>query len=222
MLREELKNLLQSFTEEDFYSNTDLHIHSCESDGRLSPCEIVELAKKADKKYISICDHNSIEAYFSTNILKEEIIIPAVEFDCLHKGILIHILGYGIDIDNKDIKSLCAKSKAGRKCTLFRLFRLRNTEEVIDKIKAAGGAAVLAHPACCPCFNLESFIMSLVDLGIDGLEVYYPYKRLRGILKFHLKKSVETIADKYHLIKTGGTDTHGKKLLRQQYKNIAK
>ncbi len=213
MIKEELKNLLISFNKEDFYKKVDLHIHSCESDGKMTPYDIIEQAKRLEKKFISICDHNTIEAYLSTNILKEEIVIPAIEFDCYYKGVLIHILGYGFDIDNEEMKTLYSKQKAGRKCNLYRLFKLRNPKDVIEKINAAGGIAVLAHPACYWCFNLDSFVKDLINIGLSGIEVYYPYKGLRGILKFYSKKEVMNIAEKYNLIKTGGTDSHGKKLL---------
>lgn len=213
MIREDLKNLLLSFKEEDFYKNVDLHIHSCESDGEMTPYEIIEKAKEQGKKYIAISDHNTIDAYLSTNILKEDIVIPAVEFDCFYKGVLIHILGYGIDIDNEDIKSLYAKSKIGKTLNIYRFFRLRNPKKVIEKIKNAGGIAVLAHPACYWCFNLDSFVKGLKNMGLQGLEVYYPYKGLRGIVKFHSRKTVIDVAKKNDLIKTGGTDSHHKELL---------
>ena len=213
MIKKDLKNLLLSFKEEDYYKNVDLHIHSCESDGEMTPYEIIEQARKKNKKYIAISDHNTIDAYLSTNILKEEIIIPAVEFDCFFKGVLIHILGYGIDIDNEEIKSLYATTNIGKKFNLYRLFKLRNPKTVIEKIKKAGGIAVLAHPACYWCINIDSFIKALIDLGIEGIETYYPYAGLRGILKFHSKRTINKIAEKYNLIKTGGTDSHHKELL---------
>ncbi len=213
MTKEDLKNLILSFKEEDYYKNVDLHIHSCESDGEMTPYEIVEQAKQKGKKFIAISDHNTIDAYLSTNILKEKIVIPAVEFDCFYKGILIHIIGYGINIDNEEIKYLYASNNLGKKFNLYRLFKLRDPKTVIEKIKNAGGIAVLAHPACYWCINIDSFIKSLIDIGLEGIETYYPYRGLRGILKFHLKSTIINIAEKYNLIKTGGTDSHHKKLL---------
>ncbi len=213
MSKDDLKRLLLSFTEEDFWKNVDLHIHSCESDGKMTPYEIVDQAKRQGKKYIAISDHNTIDAYLSTNILRDEMVIPAVEFDCFYKGVLIHILGYGIDIDNDEIKSLFANSKHGKRCNIYRIFKLRNPKTVIEKINKAGGIAVLAHPACYWCCDLDSFVKGLIDMGLEGIETYYPYNGLRGILKFHLKRTVFEIAEKYNLIKTGGTDSHHKKLL---------
>lgn len=213
MRKEELKKLLLSFSEEDYWKNVDLHIHSNESDGKLTPNEIVEQAHKKDLKYIAICDHNTIDAYLATNVLSDDIVIPAVEFDCFYKGVLIHILGYGIDIDNKDIKPLFAKNKMGKTHNICRLFELRNPKEVIEKINKAGGLAVLAHPCCYWAINLDDFIGSLARMGLEGIEVYYPYNGLRSIVKFHSRKKISDIADKYGLVKTGGTDSHGKKLL---------
>ncbi len=213
MRREELKKLLSSFNEEDYYKNVDFHIHSNESDGKMTPNKIVEQAKEKRLKYISICDHNNIDAYLSTNILSEDMVITGVEFDCIYKGVLIHILGYGIDVDNNGIKSLFSKSKMGRSCNLYRLLKLRSPKEVIEKINDAGGIAVLAHPCCYWTFNLDNFIKELAEKGLCGVEVYYPYNGLRSVVKFHSRKNIAAIADKYNLIKTGGTDSHGKKLL---------
>ena len=91
----------------------------------------------------------------------------------------------------------------------MRIFAKRDIKKLIKAIHNAGGIAVLAHPACCWAVNLEEFIKKLISYGLDGLEVYYPYKRHRGIIKFHKASTVEKIADKYNLIKTGGTDLHG-------------
>ena len=88
-----------------------------------------------------------------------------------------------------------------------------NPNEVIEKINNAGGIAVLAHPCCYWTFNLDGFIEDMARMGISGVEVYYPYNGMRSIVKFHSRKKIADIADKYGLIKTGGTDSHGRKLL---------
>lgn len=213
MTKEEIKTLLSSFKQEDFYKGIDLHIHSTASDGKMTPYEIVEQAKERGMRYIAIADHNSIDAYLSTNILKDDFVIPAVEFDCIYKGVLVHILGYGINIDNRGIRNICAKSKYGTNHNICRLFELRNPKDVIDTIQMAGGIAVLAHPCCYWTPNLDKFIKEFTDMGIDGVEVYYRYHGLRKFVKFHSECIVSGIAEKYNLIKTGGTDSHGKSLM---------
>lgn len=204
-----IKEILLSFKKEDFEKDVNLHIHTTFSDGKSTPEEILEQAKKLNMKKIAICDHNTIKAYEDKDILNSELIIPAIEFDCWFMGCLIHILGYGIDIKNKELLYFCAKSQAGTRADIVRLFSFRNTQKVIKAIHNAGGIAILAHPACCWNPSLNFLVKKLIKIGIDGLEVYYTYKRHRSILKFHSEKKVERIANKYNLIKTGGTDEHG-------------
>lgn len=80
-----------------------------------------------------------------------------------------------------------------------------SAEETIRKINEAGGLAVLAHPGTTDP-NLESLpdtISTLKDYGLSGLEVYYPA---------HNKKRqsyLNSLAKKYDLLPTGGTDFHG-------------
>ena len=210
MSMEELKKLLLSFKEEDYCKNVDLHIHSDVSDGKMKPDEIYNSAKKLNMKYICISDHNAIDAYEKI-CPKDDIIIPGAEFDCVYKGIYIHILAYGIDLENDELKSILSDDIKGKKCKITRLFRLRDAKKVIDIIHCANGLAILAHPACYWVINLENFILNLKEIGLDGLEVYYPYKRWRSIIKFHSRKTVLKIAKKLNLIQTGGSDSHGKK-----------
>ena len=71
---------------------------------------------------------------------------------------------------------------------------------------------MLAHPACYWALSLEKLIKDLMKIGLDGVEVFYPYPHLRSVVKFHSAEKVLKIANKYpQLIKTGGTDFHGGK-----------
>jgi len=72
--------------------------------------------------------------------------------------------------------------------------------EAMDLVHQAGGLAVMAHPGLN---RTDDIIPALVDAGLDGIEC------------FHTKHSTATaerylsIADKYHLLVTGGSDCHG-------------
>ncbi len=203
-------NIIKSFTKEDYSKYVNLHIHSTYSDGTLSPELLVEQAKNKGLKHIAISDHNTLNAYLKTDIIKEDIIIPAIEFDCWFGTVFLHMLGYGIDVNNKEIQSFCAKTKRGTEADWVRIFSFKHPKKVINAIHNAGGIAVLAHPACCfTITGLEKLVENLKKLGMDGIETYYPYSRHRRIIKFHSSKTVEKLADKYNLIKTGGTDEHG-------------
>lgn len=208
---ENYKELIKSFTKEDYENGVNLHTHSTFSDGTVEITELVEQAKKKGMKYIAISDHNTLNGYLQSDILKEEIVIPAIEFDCWYGTVFLHMLGLGVDINNKELQSLCAKTKRGTEADWVRIFSFdKHPKKLINAIHNAGGIAVLAHPACCfTLTGLDRLVKNLTKLGMDGIEVYYPYARHRKIVKFHSSETVEKLADKYNLIKTGGTDEHG-------------
>ena len=78
--------------------------------------------------------------------------------------------------------------------------------EAIETILAAGGVPVLAHPYLLNIernSDLEQFVVSLMALGLKGLEVYYPEHPPDKVRLY------EHIATKHDLLITGGTDFHG-------------
>lgn len=207
MIKEEIKN----YTKEDFENNKiNLHIHTTFSDGEADAFDIIKQAKEKGYKKIAICDHNTLDVHKQ---IQDNILIPAIEFDVWCGYVFMHLLAYGIDVNNKELQHFCAKNKRETELDIVRIFAKRDIKKLITAIHNAGGVAVIAHPACCWAINLDKFIQKLMTYGLDGIEVYYPYKRHRGIIKFHTVETVEKIANKYNLIKTGGTDLHGKNLL---------
>lgn len=204
-----IKDIIRSFTQEDYENKlVNLHIHTKYSDGDGDFKQIIESAKANGYKLISITDHNTLEGH---KIFQDEILITGVEFDCWYGYVFIHLLAYGIDVNNEKLRVFLAKDKKGTEGALIRLFSRRNVKKLIEAIHDAGGIAVLAHPACYWALSLERLVKSLMKIGLDGIETYYPYPRFRKVVKFHSAKEVLKIADKYpELIKTGGDDFHGK------------
>ncbi len=204
------KELIKSFTKEDFQKNKiNLHIHSKYSDGEADFLDIIKQSKEKGFKHIAITDHNTVQGYLDNPHIQ---VISGVEFDVWYKYIFLHLLAYGIDVKHPEMQKFYAQNKSETEADIVRLFAKRNIEELISGIHNAGGIAVLAHPCCCWAINLERFIKDLINIGLDGVEVYYPYPRWRKYIKFSNPEQVEKIADKFHLIKTGGTDCHSKEL----------
>lgn len=214
----DIRELFSNFNKSDFYKKVNLHIHSDVSDGTVNFDKLVEQAKDIGMEYISITDHNSIEGYKNSKYKDDPILIKGVEFDCFYRFSLLHILGYGVDINNEELNKLCAKNDKETKDDFIRLFKSRHPKNVIKAIHSAGGIAILAHPCCCNVFNLYHFVKCLKKLGLDGIEAYYPYDRFRGIVKFSSREDVFNIADKLKLIKTGGSDEH--KDILNHFENI--
>lgn len=200
------KDLIKKFTKKDYLAKKiNLHIHTKYSDGLAEFKQIEEQAKSLGYEHYAITDHNTIQGHLDN---PNSDAIVGVEFDVWYKYIFLHLLAYGFDVENDELKKFYAKDKRGTELDIIRFFAKRNIKELIQAIHNAGGIAILAHPACCWALNMEKFIKDLKDIGLDGIEVYYPYPRWRKYIKFSNPDKLEQIADKYHLIKTGGTDCH--------------
>ncbi|MFZ5354023.1 MAG: PHP domain-containing protein [Bacillota bacterium] len=94
----------------------DLHIHTTSSDGSDEPVDILKMAQKADLKYISITDHDSLGAYKKLKQIKIESyfdghIIPGCEVSAVHNGKPVEILAYGIDIDTMNSSGIISDDK---------------------------------------------------------------------------------------------------------------
>ena len=205
-----IKDRIKNIEKSEYYKVSNLHVHSNYSDGKDNFLNLIKSAQNLGLKNFAITDHNSIEGYLVNDTSSYGFLIPAVEFDVVEDFILVHILGYGIDPNNKDLQAICAKDKDSANHVIPRLLNARKAKKTIDAIHSAGGIAVLAHPCCMWAINLEHFVKKLIKMGLDGIEVYYPYRSLRGIIKFHNEDKIEHLAEKYNLIKTGGTDCHTK------------
>jgi len=75
--------------------------------------------------------------------------------------------------------------------------------EAVETIYEAGGIPVIAHP--CDIENGEELIKELMNYGLRGIEVYHR-KHSAGMIEYY-----SSLAEKYKLIMTGGSDCHGPK-----------
>ncbi|GCE04517.1 PHP domain-containing protein [Dictyobacter aurantiacus] len=77
-------------------------------------------------------------------------------------------------------------------------------EEAVRLINSANGLAVMAHPITVPGLDeLQRWLPGLQKAGLVGLETYYgPYTHKD-------EEALLSLASRYNLIPTGGTDFHG-------------
>lgn len=135
--------------------------------------------------------------------------------------------GQGYDINETDVLTLAGTSRAISRSHIARVlvkkgyfptvreafnavlekgkscyvphYRLE-AEEIIDIIKQAGGIPVLAHPKL---IHDDEVVEDLCHKGIEGLEVFYPQHDASD------EERYMAMAEKYHLLVTGGSDFHG-------------
>ncbi len=94
-----------------------------------------------------------------------------------------------------------------------------NLEESIELIKSAGGIPILAHPGIYEISDRTKFIELFISASIEGIEVEYTYNKNRPFFQTDKANWAQNffpdyfrkIAEKYNLIKSGGSDYHGGK-----------
>lgn len=96
---------------------TDMHLHTWYSDGRMSPEEAVRYAKKKGLNKISITDHDGVfgipEALEAGRKCDIEV-IPGIELSAAADGKGVHILGYFIDHENRELLEACQRARMSR------------------------------------------------------------------------------------------------------------
>jgi predicted metal-dependent phosphoesterase TrpH len=86
---------------------TDLHMHSFHSDGYHSPEKLIEKAKSQGIKILSITDHDSVNGIGKATEYAAKYgieVIPGVEISTDIRDTEVHILGYFVDPNNKDLE----------------------------------------------------------------------------------------------------------------------
>ncbi len=126
-----------------------LHMHTTNSDGRKTVDEATELYASCGYDFISITDHwNYIPTKRVGNLLR----LSGCEYDVgrdPRKGVY-HIVGAGMYSDPELKKGM------------------HPVQEVIDRVRACGGLAILAHPAWS--MNTLDQVLPLRDL--DATEIF--------------------------------------------------
>ncbi|MGC8976493.1 MAG: PHP domain-containing protein [Candidatus Ratteibacteria bacterium] len=130
------------FLKEGKWFKGNVHIHTTNSDGKLSVEEIVKIYRENSYNFIFITDHNKITFYQSP--YDDFLVIKGVEFN---KNSL-HILGLDLN-ENFSIESL-------------------SPQEIINKINELGGFAILCHPYWSGITSID--ILSLK--GFIGIEIF--------------------------------------------------
>ena len=111
---------------------TDLHLHTIYSDGEFSPKDIIEFAKNEQVTTMAITDHNNLKGSkeaILVNPYSDIKIIPGVEFTAKSApNINIHILGYNIDLNDRELNDLAEAYELDAKNQVKSVLQLLKTE----------------------------------------------------------------------------------------------
>lgn len=246
----------------------DLHCHSDQSDGILSPEALVSRAKANNVEVLALTDHDTVAGVRRAQKqgdIEGIKVLPGIEFSSLWKKQGVHIVGLNVDMDAKILEEAVQRQESSRderarrigeklgqmgiedayegarRCAgegvigrphfaahLVENGYAKNTkqafkkylgsgkpgdikqmwpqmEEVVEWILLAGGTPVLAHPAKYDITRtkLRTMVENFVASGGKAIEVVSGYQALS------LTKELASIAQKYDLKASCGSDFHG-------------
>lgn len=108
----------------------DLHMHSnASSDGQFTPSELVDLALQKELGLIALSDHDTMQNVAEIKTIAKEKgieVVNAIEVTTTYKGQYnVHLLGYGLKLDDPWINSLQALAKKNsRKSFEYRVAKI--------------------------------------------------------------------------------------------------
>ncbi|MFH1836053.1 MAG: CehA/McbA family metallohydrolase [Methanobacteriota archaeon] len=163
----------------------DIHVHTNAVDGKNTPREVVEQARKIGLDGIAIVDHNEVRGSIEAQKLAGTgfTVVPGIEFSTTGG----HIICLGsVDVPEKYLGVTYKREKYAA------------PEEILDLIKDIGGIAIAAHPYD----KIRKGVGDVVyDLSFDAIEVKNGHTLLNT-------KNPLQVADELGLPKVGGSDAH--------------
>ena len=107
----------------------DMHIHSTYSDGTDTLSQIIDHLQKENVHTFAITDHDSLEGMEELKTLTSSLEwYPGVEVSTIYNKHKIHLLGYGFDSENSDIKKLLAWIKEQRCLRFYEMVKKAENE----------------------------------------------------------------------------------------------
>ena len=161
-----------------------MHMHTTVSDGVLNPVDAIGAYREAGYDFIAITDHRKVGHMWQDDRF---LILPGVEWDtgdAMHMPVY-HILGIGMNRETVDFYHGAPYEGAPRGNTRGGIWTGSRSgskkyhphpQAIIDAVRAAGGIAILAHPAWSvmtpeEMFDLHGFAAAEIFNSVSG----YPF-----------------------------------------------
>ncbi|HMD03028.1 MAG TPA: PHP domain-containing protein [Candidatus Baltobacteraceae bacterium] len=109
----------------------DFHSHTTESDGTLSPAELVAAMRARGVSIFSITDHDTLAAYAAVADPAWGTLVPGVEINTTYRGNEVHVLGYGFAPDDAGLQAILTTNRRERNARARRM---------VQRLQSAGHA----------------------------------------------------------------------------------
>lgn len=130
----------------------DLHCHSTESDGTLTPRELVALAREIGLRSLALTDHDTISGVAEAQAAGAELgvrVLSGVEISVEYAAKTVHMLGYCFDAGAEKLRAGLDKLVGGRNERNAKIVARLNElglPVTLEEIEAEAGGKVVGRP----------------------------------------------------------------------------
>ena len=203
----------------------DLHVHSTESDGTLTPEELVAEAKKAGLSAFALTDHDTCQgvgkAMFPAASAGIEL-IPGIELSTDYHGKEVHIVGLYIDTENRELLSKTAeyrKCRSERNALMVEALQKEGLSITMEELVAENPDCVITRANIARFLYEHGQIKSVCEafdryIG-DHCKCYVGRLKVSSSDAVRLIKAAGGIAILAHPLLYGLSSTHLQKLIEE-------
>ena len=112
----------------------DFHSHTYESDGTLSPAQLVDAMHKRGVTVFSITDHDTLAAYENLEVPAGMRLVVGIEINTTYDGNEVHVLGFRLPLKHPVIAAMLDHNTRARRVRIARM---------VEQIDAAGYALTM-------------------------------------------------------------------------------
>ncbi len=150
----------------------DFHSHTYESDGSLSPQAIADFMGERSVEIFSISDHDTLSAYGTFDAPAGARVVTGIEINTTYAENEVHVLGYGIRLDDAPLLELVNKNRSAREV---------RAQRMVDQLRAAGYSItiedVLVEAVDAKAIGRPHVAKALINLG-QIPDVDYAFRHL--------------------------------------------
>ena len=164
----------------------DLHIHSTYSDGMYTPQELAVMAKAAGITAMALTDHDTLKGVTEMAAAAAAAgigFIHGVEFSTRWKERQVHVLGYGVDINNKVLTDKLEYVRGIRRSRFHKILqRLHELGMDVDLPEPEEGHCAVGRPHIARAMVAQGYVKTVqeaFDLYIgEGKPAYQPQTKI--------------------------------------------
>jgi predicted metal-dependent phosphoesterase TrpH len=151
------------------FINVDLHCHTTASDGRLDPRDLLALAVERNIDLLAITDHDNADGFRqAANVIAacpddfaSLSLLSGVEFSALWRGLNIHVVGLGVDVESSVFLAAERQQAAARAARAQTIAERLIKKGLPDVLQLAIG-----HASSVTSVGRPHFAQAMIDIGV--------------------------------------------------------